>query len=94
MVLLPVEIFDKRFTKTGDKIQILTKSDSKMLEGSVVKIDNVIQKINNRQVFFVTAEIKDPNLEHIGELTEVEIMTREVSVWEYLVRSFNKTISK
>lgn len=94
MVLIPVEIFDKRFTQIGDKVQIITKSDSKILEGSVAKIDNISQKINNRQVFFVTAEVKDPNLEHIGELTEVKIMTREVSVWEYLIRSFNKTISK
>ncbi|MFD2034404.1 hypothetical protein ACFSKL_06355 [Belliella marina] len=94
MVLLPVEIFDKRFTHRGDKVRILTKSDRKILEGNVIKIDNVVQKINNRQVFFVTAEVKDQNLEYIGELTEVEIITGEVSAWEYLTRSFNKTISK
>ncbi|MBD8489077.1 hypothetical protein IFO69_09995 [Echinicola sp. CAU 1574] len=94
MVIAPVEIFDKYFTKSGQEVVVYTKSDRTELRGKVVKLDNVVQQINNRQVFFVTALANGSAKDYIGELIELEIFSEEITVLEYFRRSFHKIISK
>ncbi|GAB3647349.1 hypothetical protein GCM10028791_09190 [Echinicola sediminis] len=94
MALAPVEIYDREFMELDQEVIIYTKSDRKILEGRVVKLDNVIQKLNNRQVFFVTAQINTDKPSYVGELTELEVVASEISTLEYLKRSFQKIISR
>ncbi|MCC5937674.1 MAG: hypothetical protein JJU34_10350 [Lunatimonas sp.] len=94
-VVIPIEVFEKKFIKLGNEISFYSLSEKTYLTGKITSINNLVQQSNNKQVVFATAEVDENiSLETLGELVEVKILGEEISLKEYVHRIINKTISR
>jgi cell division protein ZapA (FtsZ GTPase activity inhibitor) len=91
--IIPVDIFDKKYLSVENPVKVYLRSIGKNLNAEIFKIDNVIHRINQRQVFFVTAVFYTDEIHHVGELTDVEIAIEKINLLEYIKRLFFKTIA-
>ncbi|SNS31095.1 hypothetical protein SAMN06295967_10729 [Belliella buryatensis] len=92
--LVPIDIFDKKYLSFYNPVNIYLRSIGKNLDAEILKIDNVIHRINQKQVFFITAIFNTNEINHVGEISEVKISTEKISILEYLQRLLYKTISR
>lgn len=92
--LIPVDIFDKKYLSMENLVKINLRSIDKELNAEILKIDNVIQRINQRQVFFITAIFFTDEINHVGEVADVQIVTEKITLFEYIERMIHKTISR
>lgn len=92
--LIPIDIFDKKYLSTENPVKIYLRSIDKDLDAEILKIDNVVQRIDQRQVFFVIATFHTDEIDHVGELSDVEIITKKISLFEYMERMTLKTLSR
>lgn len=94
-VVIPIEVFEKKFVKLGDEISFYSLSEKSYLTGKITSINNVVQQLSNKQVIFATAQVDENiSLEALGELVEVKIWCDEITLKEYFQRIINKTISR
>lgn len=92
--LIPIDIFDKKYLSYQNLVKIDFRSIDKSQTAKILKIDNVIQRINQKQVFFITSTFYTDEINHVGELADVEIITERISLFDYLERMISKTISR
>lgn len=92
--IIPIDIFDKQYLKTDFQVNLYFRSINKNISADILKIDNVIHRINQKQVFFITTTFSSDELNHVGELSEVKVYGDKVTIWEFLKRLLFKTISK
>ncbi|EON78320.1 hypothetical protein ADIS_1183 [Lunatimonas lonarensis] len=94
-VTIPIEVIDKKHIIPGNIVTFYSQSEKAQMSGKVVSVDNTVKQINNKQIVFATAELDDHlSLETMEELVEVKITADEITLKEYFIRMFNKTISR
>lgn len=93
-VIIPVELTERSYLKTNDKVEVKLRNSSQKPEGQIINIDNVVQVVDGRQSFFVTAKIRNHESLVPGIFSEIKIKSSEVTPLEYTKRMLGFIMSR
>lgn len=89
LVLLPVEVHQMPYIKTGQQLVLKTGSYGGDITAEIAGIDNVVQMIDQRQNVFITALVQKDALSIApGMVMDATIDCGKISVTEYFKRLF------
>ncbi len=87
IIVLPVDISELQYIKTGSTVKCLTPINKTELLGYIYHIDNEIQQLNQRQMVFVASVIDYKQNDIMPNLkVSVKIETGEITIAQYFTR--------
>jgi multidrug efflux pump subunit AcrA (membrane-fusion protein) len=95
IVFTPIPVKEVPFLMVGQEIKYILFNSSETLTGKLVAIDNAIQVVGGRQVIYITTEINKSDLALMpGLFVQTEVNCGEISLWDYIGRTFGSIIFK
>lgn len=93
IVLTPVQLQEMPFVRVGQHMEYVLFNNTARLDGEVIAIDNTIQLVGGRQVMYVTSKINRPYAALApGLFVQSLVNCGEISLWDYLGRTFGTLI--
>jgi hypothetical protein len=85
VVYIPVNILDGPEVEVNQKVQVRMEAGSEITEGKIYKVDNMVQRLVNKQVFFAIC-ILDSNkkLLPVNQIVSCRIQGRSKTPLDYL----------
>jgi hypothetical protein len=85
LVYMPVGLRDLPEVKVAQIFQVRTPVSAEVIQGKIVRVDQVIQRLNDQQVFFVIGLLeKRQVLLPLNQIVSCTIKGQSKTPWKYL----------